>query len=107
MANLQQLQEKLEKGFYVDNLYEMARLCQALASDTIYRVAFFVMREIFLDIARCWEDRALPVEEARRVERQMIEPLGDLIRGIETQVSDEVVLNLLNTVVSAYLVSFG
>jgi len=65
------------------------------------------MREIFLDIARCWEDRALPVEEAKCIEQQMTEPLRDLIRGIEAQVSDEVAFNLLNTVVSAYLVSFG
>lgn len=78
-----------------------------LASDTIYPATFFVMGSIFLDIARHWEERALPVEEAERTARQMTKPLGDLIQGIETQVSDEVVLNLLNTVVSAYLVSFG
>ena len=107
MANLQQLQDKLEKGLYLENLYEMARLCQALASDTIYRVAFFVMREIFLDIARGWDERAVPVEEAKRVEQQMLEPIRDLIRGIDRQAADEVILNLLNTVVSAYLVSSG
>jgi hypothetical protein len=106
LANLQQLQEKLEKGFYLDNLYEMARLCKTLASNTIYLVEFFVMRDIFLDIARRWEERALPVKEAKRVELEMTKPLGDLIQGIETEASAEVVLDLLNNVVSAYLVSF-
>lgn len=106
MANLQQLQETLEKGFYLDNLYEMARLCKTLASHTIYLVAFFVMRDIFLDIARRWEERALTVEEAKRVEWEMTKPLGDLIQGIETKVSAEVELDLLNKVVSAYLLSF-
>ena len=107
MANLQQLQETLEKGFYLDNLYEMARLCKTLASDTVYPAPFFVMRDIFLDIARCWEERALPVEEAKRVERKMTKPLGDLIAGIERNASSEEILDLLNTLVSTYLVSFG
>ena len=84
----------------------MARLCKTLASDTIYLVAFFVMRDIFLDIARHWEERALPVDEAKRVEREMTKPLGDLIQGIETNVSAEVVLDLLNKVVSTHLLSF-
>jgi hypothetical protein len=106
LANLQQLQEKLEKGFYLDNLYEIAHLCKMLASDTIYPAAFFVMRDIFLNIARRWEERALPVDEAKRVEREMARPLEDLIRGIDADVSPEVVLNLLNGVVSAYLVCF-
>jgi len=106
LANLQKLQEKLEKGFYLDNLYEMAHLCKMLASDTIYPAAFFVMRDIFLDIARRWEERALPVEEAKRVERKMTKPLGDLIQGIETEGSAGGVFDLLNNVVSAYLVSF-
>jgi len=106
LANLQQLRETLEKGFYLDNLYEMAHLCKTLASDTIYLAAFFVMRDIFLGIARRWEERALPVEEAKRVEWEMTKPLGDLIQGIETKVSAEVVLDLLNKVVSSYLVSF-
>ena len=106
MANLQQLRETLEKGFYLDNLYEMAHLCKTLASDTTYPAAFFVMKDIFLDIARHWEERALPVDEAKRVEREMAKPLRDLIRGIDTDVSAEVVLDLLNEVVSAYLVCF-
>jgi hypothetical protein len=100
------LQGKLDKGFYLENLYEMAHLCNTLASDAVYRAAFFVMGEIFLDIARRWEERALPVEEAKRVEWEMTKPLGDLIQGIETETSAEVLLDLLNKVVSAYLVAF-
>ena len=106
MTNLPQLREKLEKGFYLDNLYEMARLCKNLALDTIYLVPFFIMERVFLDIARHWEERALPVEEAKQVEWKMTEPLGDLIEGIERNASSEEVLDLLNTVVSSYLVCF-
>lgn len=59
-----------------------------------------------MDIARRWEERALPVEEAEQVGWALTRPLGHLIRGIETNASAEEMLNLLNEVVSAYLVSF-
>lgn len=104
--NLQQLREKLRQGFYLDNLYEMARRCKSLALDTTSPAPFFFMEHIFLDIARHWEDKPLVVEEAKLVESKMIKPLEDLIEGIEVNASSEEVLNLLNRVVSAYLVSF-
>lgn len=104
--NLQQLREKLEKGFYLDNLYEMARLCKSLALDTASPASFFVMEQVFLGIARDWEDRPLPVEEAKQVEEKVIQTLKDLVDGIGANASSEEVFNLLNMVVSAYLISF-
>ncbi len=106
MTNLQQLREKLEKGFYLDNLYEMARLCRNLALDTASPAPFFIMEHIFLDVARHWEDKPLPVEEAKLVESFLLQPLEDLVEGIEADVSSEEVVNLLNRVVSPYLISF-
>ena len=105
--NLQQLREKLERGFYLDNLYDMARLCKSLALDVNSPAPFFFMEQIFLGIARHWEDKPLRVEEAQVAESFLIEPLEDLVEGIEADASNEEVLNLLNRVVSAYLVSFG
>ena len=107
MTNLQQLRERLGKGFYLDNLYEMARLCKSLALGAKSPVLFFFMEHIFLDVARHWEDKPLPVEEAKLVESFLLQPLEDLVEGIEANASSEEVLNLLNRVVSAYLISFG
>ena len=104
--NLQKLRERLEKGFYLDNLYELAHLCRNLALDTTSPAPFFIMEHIFLDIARSWEDKPLPVEEAKLVGSKLIEPLEYLIEGIEADASGEEVLNLLDSVVSAYLISF-
>ena len=104
--NHQRLRERLRQGFYLDNLYEMARRCKSWALDTTSPAPFFFMEHIFLDIARHWEDKPLVVEEAKLVESKMIKPLEDLIEGIEVNASSEEVLNLLNRVVSAYLVSF-
>ena len=104
--NLQQLRAKLEKGFYINNLYEMARLCKNLALDTASPVPFFVMQHIFLNIARYWEDKPLLVEEAKLVEGEMIKPLKDLIGGIEANASGEQIIHLLNKAVSSYMFLF-
>jgi len=64
------------------------------------------MEHIFLDVARHWEDKPLPVEEAKLVESFLLQPLEDLVEGIEADVSSEEVVNLLNRVVSPYLISF-
>ena len=106
MTNLQQLKEKLERGFYLDNLYEMARLCKGLALDTTSPAPFFIMEQIFLDIARHWEDKPLIVEEAKLVEVEIIKPLKDLISGIEENVSSEQMVHLMNKVISSYMFLF-
>ena len=104
--NLQQLRERLAKGFYIDNLYEMVHLCRSLALDSNSPAPFFVMQHIFFNIARYWEDKPLPVEEAKLVQSEMVKPIEDLISGIEVNVSSEQTLTLLNKVVSAYLFLF-
>lgn len=104
--SLQILREKLKQGFYIDNLYEMAALCKSLALDTPSPAPFFFMRNIFLDIARHWEDVPLPVEEAEQVELKMLEPLEELVERLKADASVEEIFNLLNRVVSAYLISF-
>ena len=104
--NLQQLRERLAKGFYVDNLYEMARLCRDLALDTSRPTPFFVMQHIFSDIAKYWEERPLSVEEAKLVEVEMTKPIKDLIGGIKANASSEQIVHLLNKVVSSYMFLF-
>ena len=84
----------------------MARLCRSLALDTNNPAPFFVMEQVFFNIARYWEDKPLVVEEARLVELEMVKPLEDLISGIEANASNEQILNLLNKVISAYLFLF-
>ncbi|MFC2008278.1 hypothetical protein ACFLT0_01120 [Chloroflexota bacterium] len=84
----------------------MASLCKTLALDTTSPVPFFVMEHIFLDIARHWEDRPLPVEEAKLVEARMMKTVEDLVEGIEAFASIEQIYILLNGVVSDYLISF-
>ena len=60
-----------------------------------------------MDIARHWEERALPVEEAKLVELKLAEPLRNLIEGIAINASAEEMLGLLDKVISAHLASFA
>jgi hypothetical protein len=64
------------------------------------------MEHVFLGIARHWEDRPLPVEEATLVESKLRKPLEDLVEGLEANASSEEIYILLNRIVSAYLISF-
>jgi len=104
--NLQKLREKLERGFYVKNLEEMALLCKDLALDSTSPTPFFVMLHIFSNIANYWDEKPLIVEEAKLVEAEMSKPLKDLIDGIEANVSSDQIVHLLNKAVSSYLFLF-
>lgn len=84
----------------------MARLCKSLALDTSNPAPFFVMWHVFSEVARYWEDKPVIVEEAKLVEADMIEPLKNLIDGIEANVSGEQMNHLLNKAVSSYLFLF-
>ena len=103
---LQILREKLKKEFYVDNLYEIAYLCRSLALDRGSPAPFLLLEHIFQDMARRWEDVPLTVEEAARVKSKMIEPLEELVEGLEADAPAGEILDLLNGVVSAYLIYF-
>ena len=104
--NLQQLREKLDKGFYVDNLYEMARLCRNLALETDNPAPFFIMEQIFRGIAKYWEDKPIIVEEAKLVENEIVKPVKDLFDGIEANASSEQIIDLLNKTISSYMFLF-
>jgi len=104
--NLQKLREKLEQGFYVRNLADMASLCKGLALDSINPTPFFVMQRIFSDIANNWDEKPIIVEEVKLVEAEMVKPLKDLIDGLEANASNDHILQLLNKVISSYLFIF-
>jgi hypothetical protein len=105
-VRLQELKEKLDQGFYVENLYVMARLCKSLALDLHCPTPFFVMQQIFSGIASYWDDKPLKVEDAKLVEGELVGPLKDLVDAIETEAPDEQVNPLVNRLVRAYLFLF-
>ena len=101
--SLRQLREKLDKGFYVDNLHEMARLCKGMALESNSPAPFFIMQKIFLGIADYWEDKPVIVEEAKLVEAELKKSLIQIIDAIEADASDAHIMDLANKAVSSYL----
>lgn len=101
VTELQLLEEKLDKGFFVQNLYDMARICENLMEDTFGGPAFYILRRIFLDIARDWNDRAVSVDEAAEVENKLEAPIRQLIAVLETRRSKEALFESLAKLVVA------
>lgn len=103
MNSLQQLQDSLEKGFYVDNLYLRANLCKTLALESDYPALFFVTQQVLLEIARDWEGRPLTVDEAKSKEGKIIEPLRHAVKAIRLNASKETLYCILDDIVITHL----
>lgn len=105
MSSERLLLESLKQGLYIQNLHHMAALCRNLALDTAHPVPFFVMRHIFLDIARQWEVRPSPleVEEAQALESKIMKPLEELLTEIASGATNQQIDSLLRTLVATYL----
>ncbi len=99
---LHELRDKLKLGFYVNNLFDLAGLCRDLALEVENPTPFFVLREVFYGIARLWEDRPLPVEEAQFVETTLMQPIEQLLDGIEKEATSNELLLLLNNILSGF-----
>ncbi len=104
--NCQLLKKKLELGFYVNNLYEMARLCHDKALENKYSASFFIMQKIFGGIADYWEKGPVIVEEAKLVQKELSEPIVELINAIEVESHNDKIMTLTNKLVSSYLFLF-
>jgi len=105
-VNLKPLRERLEQGFYINNLYEMSRLCKALALESNSPAPFFIMQKVFSGIADYWDEKPVIVEEAKLVQVELAKSLRELIDAIENSATDEQVMNLTNKVASSYLFLF-
>ena len=106
MTKIQQLKEKLEQGFFVDNLYEMSRLCKVMALESSNPTPFFVMQKIFSGVADYWDEKPVIVEEAKLVQDELAKHFINLIDALESRASAEEVMALTNKIVSSYLFLF-
>jgi len=101
VTELQLLKEKLDKGLFVRNFYNMAQTCESLIEDKFGGPAFYILRSIFLDIARDWNERAVSVDEATEVKRKLEAPIRELIEALETRRSKEALFESMAKLVSA------
>ena len=104
--SLQQLRGKLGKGLYVDNLYEMARICKDMALESDNPAPFFIMQKIFLGVANYRDEAPINVEEAKLVDIELENQLKQLVSAVETSASIEDIIRLANKAISTYLFYF-
>lgn len=98
---LSDLKDYLNKGFFVENLYEMSRLCDRLAKDSPDAPVFYILHSVFLDFAEDWDDRPLPTDEVIQVQQIIETPIRNVIEGVEKKESKEVLFDLLTTLIDA------
>lgn len=106
MTKITLLKEKLNKGFYVNNLNEIARLCNDMALENDKPAPFFVLKKIFSRISDYWDDQPVSVENAKLVQDGLMNPIMNLVNAIEVNASDNIIMDLVNKVVSSYLFFF-
>lgn len=68
---IERAREQLARGFYVDNLLEVARVLRDMTLSTRWPTASFVLQRVTTAIANNWDDRAVSVDEANQVEQQL------------------------------------
>ncbi|MCK4826557.1 hypothetical protein KA005_63025 [bacterium] len=100
-TELELLKAKLDKGFFVQNLYEMVQICENLDQDEFGGVVFYVLRNVFLDIIRAWSECAVSVEESIKVQTKLEEPVRTVIEGLETYCNRESLFDSLGKLVVA------
>ncbi len=98
----------IAKGRYVDNLFEMARLCAGWALDSGNPTPFFVLEQVFVGIARDWDGRPQTVEEAQALEAAVVPAISSrLLTAIEEGCHNTGMLGLSDGLVSACLAGRG
>ena len=96
---IQEARKKLELGFYIKNLDDLARLFQKMSVTTKWSTACFVLSEIAFDIARSWDDRPLPTSEAIAVDKEMRPAIISVLDAMEQDASVEFLGKALDQVV--------
>lgn len=104
--NLQPLKEKLEKVFYADNLYNMARVCRDMALESNNPAPIFIMQKVFSGIADYWEKEPVSVEDANLVQAELNDSIKSLVNALEDEASPEEIMELSNKAVSSYYFLF-
>lgn len=104
MSNVMSLMSALDKGLFLNNLYEMIRICNQL--DKNAPLPFYVLESILSDIARSWDGQAVSVEEVKLAETKLIKPMKHVLDLIKEKASDKDLYRALEQVVSGYL-SYG
>ncbi len=95
-------QEKLARGFYVDNLKEVADLMKQAALSDQSPSACFVVHTVLLSVAEDW-DRPVSTIEVEKVDAQLRPLVSDVLDHIAKNASADKVSSSLDSLVKGLL----
>jgi hypothetical protein len=105
MEGIMGVYEALDRGLYVDNLYQMARECLRLADNAEKPLVYYVLGHVLGDIAYDWDERPLPAVEVEEMERKVCDPLRFVMNAIQQERGPAQLHECLNDLVRAFLLA--
>jgi hypothetical protein len=105
MEGIMEVHAALDRGLYVDNLYQMARECMRLADHAEKPLAYYVLAHVLGDIAYDWDERPLPAVEVEEMERKVCNLLRSVMNAIEQERGSVQLHECLDDLVRAFLLA--
>ena len=100
MNNYDTLLSVLNKGLYIDNFYEITKICKDLSTqNTQYAWVFFIFNKLFYDLAYDWEDRPVKVSEGDYLEKNISPSIKEIIKNLKEEKSISQIVNNVNILV--------
>jgi hypothetical protein len=97
---LAEIRAKLLLGFYVHNLFDIAKLLWQLLPTINNPAACFMLRSIVLSIANDWDERPVPTTEAAKYNKEVIPIFLQILNFVENNSNDELLKSLNELVVT-------
>jgi len=107
LTKIQRIKERLEQGFFIDNLNEMIHLCDEMALGSKKPAPLFILKKILWGVVNYWDQVPVTVEDGKLVEGELKKHIKNLLDAIESDMPAEKVLDRMNEVVSSYLFLFN
>jgi len=103
MNNYDTLLSALNKGYYLDNFYEISKICKDLSTQNTQDAwIFFIFDKLFCDLAYDWEDRLVKASEAENLEKSISPPIKEIIINLKERKSISKTVNNVNILVLAF-----
>lgn len=97
------LKQNLEKGLYVEGLYEMAERSLDAAKRSEEPLALYVLSKIFWGIAYDWDERPIRTEEVKEMEQRILKDLKETVNSLIENCNLAQVSNNLNRLLLSFL----
>ncbi len=99
-----ELSRRLKRGFYLDNLANVAILCDEGSWQTEHPVGLFVLSRILWQLDDWWRERPLPTVESERMQAMLEPPIMTYLNAAaDSDLDARAELDYLSEIVRSYL----